>query len=122
MTDALNALLIGLRAQDFQESLRVTVSYGPKDVKFKKTLLIGKAATLAMHLRGLLFIDSMTQLEYAAASLGISSLELPAVLHELEVVDFLSVVRKDVAVHGFMDSSEGAGRMGRVLVGGWRKS
>jgi hypothetical protein len=86
-------LQIALRAQDFHESLRVTGVFGPKEVKFKRTLLIGKAASLAMHLRGLLFVEDPTQLEYVAASLGIPALELPTVLRELEVIDFLSVVK-----------------------------
>jgi hypothetical protein len=85
--------VIGLRAQDFHESLKLTGSFGPKDVHFKRTLLIGKAASLAMHLRGLLYVEDITQLEYAASSLGIGSLELPAVLRELEEVDFVSVVQ-----------------------------
>lgn len=89
----MDSLLIGLRAQDFHESLKNTRAFGPKDVHYKKTLLIGKAAGLAMHLRGLLYAKDYTQLEYAAASLGISSLELPVVLNELEEVDFISIVR-----------------------------
>lgn len=87
-------LIIGLRAQDFHESLKDTGSFGPKDVHYKRTLLVGKAAALAMHLRGLLYIDKAEQLEYAASSLGISSLELPTVLKELEEIDFVKVVRK----------------------------
>lgn len=87
----MDSLLIGLRVQDFHESLKVVSAFGPKEVKFKKTLLIGKAASLAMHLRGLLYVENLEQLEYAAASLGINSLELPAILHELEVLDFVSV-------------------------------
>src|SRR5438552_2805946 len=86
-------LIVGLRTQDFHESLKVTSTFGPKDVHYEKTLLVGKAASLAMHLRGLLFIEDEKQLKYAASTLGISSLELPAVLHELEEVDFLSVVK-----------------------------
>src|SRR5262249_32810885 len=86
-------LIIGLRAQDFHESLRLIGAFGPKEVHYKRTLVIGKAASLAMHLRGLLYVDDLTQLEYAAAALGIGSLELPAVLRELEEVDFVSVVK-----------------------------
>lgn len=89
----MDSYLIGLRAQDFQESLKNIAAFGPKEVHYKRTLLIGKAATLAMHLRGLLFIKDYTQLEYAAATLGTSSIELPMVLKELEEVDFLSVIR-----------------------------
>lgn len=113
----MDALLIGLRAQDFSESLKNTATFGPKEVHYKQTLLIGKAATLAMHLRGLLYVDNYQQLEYAAATLGISSLELEAVLHELEVVDFISIVRSgqnirriDIRVpqfrSGYMDLGE----------------
>ena len=89
----MDVLHVGLRAQDVYESLKELRSFGPKDVKYKQTLLIGKAASLAIHLRGLLYVDDLTRLEYAASSLGISSLELPAVLAELEELDFLSVVR-----------------------------
>jgi len=95
----MDSLLIGLRAQDFHESLKNTTTFGPKDVHYKNTLLIGKAAALAMHLRGLLYINNYTQLEYAAASLGISSLELPLVLDELEEVDFVSIVRLGSKIH-----------------------
>lgn len=89
----MDSLIIGLRAQDCHEGLKNTSTFGPKDVHYKKTLLIGKAASLAMHLRGLLFIQDYTQLEYAAASLGITSLEINSILRELEEVDFISVVR-----------------------------
>lgn len=89
----MDSVLIGLRAQDFHESLKNTSAFGPKEVCYKKTLLVGKAAVLAMHLRGLLYVKDYTQLEYAAASLGISSLELPVVLHELEEIDFISIVK-----------------------------
>jgi len=88
-----NKVQIALRAQDFHESLRVTSVSGPKEVAFEQTLLIGKAACLAMHLRGLLFVDNLPQLKYVAASLGIPALELPAVLRVLEDVAFVSVVK-----------------------------
>ncbi len=90
----MDSLVVGLRAQDCHEGLKNTSTFGPKEVHYKKTLLIGKAASLAMHLRGLLFINDLTQLEYAAASLGITSLEVNAVLHELEQVDFISVNKR----------------------------
>lgn len=89
----MDSLLIGLRSQDIHESLKNTSTFGPKEVHYRKTLLIGKAASLAMHLRGLLYIKDYIQLEYAAASLGISSIELPTVLHELEEIGFISIVR-----------------------------
>lgn len=89
----MDPVLIGLRSQDYHESLRTVGTFMPKDVHFKKTLLIGKAASLAMHLRGLLYIDNYQHLEIAAVSLGIGSLELDLVLKQLEAVDFISVVR-----------------------------
>lgn len=85
--------LIGLRTQDFHDSLKVVTTFGPKEVKFKNTLLIGKASSLAMHLRGLLYIEQYEQIEYAAASLGINSIELPAVLRELETIDFIRITK-----------------------------
>jgi hypothetical protein len=90
----MDSMYVGLRSQELHEGLKEYTSFGPKDVHFKKTLLIGKAAVLAMHLRGLLYIDDYTQLEYAAAALGITSLELGPVLRELEELDFVSVVRE----------------------------
>ena len=89
----MDSVIIGLRSQDIHESLKNTAAFGPKEVHYKKTLLIGKAAALAMHLRGLLYIKDYIQLEYAAASLGISSIEMPAVLQELEEIDFISIAR-----------------------------
>jgi len=69
-----------------------------------------------MHLRGLLYIDNYTVLKYAAGQLGIGALELPAVLHELEAVDFVSVIkageqikRVDIRVPEFRDGYEDLG-------------
>src|SRR5437870_3181301 len=87
----MDAAAIGLRCQDFHDSLRNTVATPAKEVSFEQTLLIGKAASLAMHLRGLPLVANMTQLKYAASQLGIGSLELDAVLRELEVIDFVLV-------------------------------
>jgi len=113
----MDKLAIGLRTQDFHEGLREIRAYGPKEAHFGNTLLIGKAGTLAMHLRGLLYIDNYTVLKYAAGQLGIGALELPAVLHELEEVDFVSVKktgervqRVDIRVPEFRDGYEDLGR------------
>lgn len=118
----MDSLVVGLRAQDCHEGLKNTSPFGPKEVHFKKTLLIGKAASLAMHLRGLLFISDYTQLEYAAASLGITSLEISAVLHELEQVDFVSVNRRgdvvqriDIRVPEFRSGYEDLGERWKQL-------
>lgn len=83
----------GLRAQDFHEGLRETKTFGPKEAYFEKTLRIGKAAVLAMHLRGLLYVDDYTVLKFAAAQLGIGGSELPVILGELEEIDFVRIKR-----------------------------
>lgn len=109
---------IGLRAQDFHESLRDTVPSGPKDAYFKNTLLIGKAAALAMHVKGLSFIENIHNLGYAAAELGITGIELDAVLRQLEIVDFVRVVRSgevvkrvDIRVPEFRSGYEDLGEL-----------
>lgn len=94
MTTPMDKHMLGVRAQDFHEGLKEVASYGPKEVHLKKTLLIGKAATLAAHLRGLNAVDDHEALTYLAADLGISGLELDRVLRELEEVDF-ATVKKD---------------------------
>ena len=91
--NSLDSLYIGLRSQDFHEGLKLTANFPVKDVHYKKTILIGKAATLAMHLRGLLYIENYQSLEYAASNLGINAYELERVICELEEVDFVRVTR-----------------------------
>jgi hypothetical protein len=112
----MDKLAVGLRAQDFHEGLREIKAYGPKEAHFDTTMLIGKAGTLAMHLRGLLYIDDYMVLKYAAGQLGIGAIELPAVLHELEEVDFVSVIktgekikRVDIRIPEFRDGYEDLG-------------
>jgi len=112
----MDKLAVGLRTQDFHEGLREIKAYGPKEAHFGTTLLIGKAATLAMHLRGLLYIDNYMVLKYAAGQLGIGVLELPTVLRELEEVDFVSVIKEgeqikrvDIRVPEFRDGYEDLG-------------
>jgi hypothetical protein len=117
----MDSITIALRAQDFHEGLRHVGTFGPKDVYYSKTLIIGKAATLAMHLRGLLYINDFMQLQYAASSLGIGQ-ELPLVLHELEEVDFLSIVRTgeeikriDLKIPEFRDGYNDLGERWKLL-------
>ena len=114
----MDPILAGLRTQDFHESLRDTGVSGPKEVHYHKTLLVGKAASLAMHLRGLQYVGSDTQLRYAAASLGISAFELSHVLRELEKIDFISISRSedevkrvDVRVPTFRSGYEELGKL-----------
>lgn len=90
----INRHMIGVRAQDFHEGLKEVASYGPKEAHLRNTLLIGKAATLAAHLRGLNVVEDHEALTYLAAELGISGLELDRVLSELEEVDF-ATIKKD---------------------------
>jgi hypothetical protein len=66
----MDKLAVGLRTQDLHEGLREIKAYGPKEAHFGTTLLIGKAGTLAMHLRGLLYIDNYTVLKYAGGWRG----------------------------------------------------
>lgn len=87
----MDKLSIGLRTQDFHEGLRETKTFGPKEAYFEKTLRIGKASVLAMHLRGLQYVDDYMALKFAAAQLGIGGSELPLILRELEEVDFVRV-------------------------------
>lgn len=117
----MDSIAIALRAQDFHEGLRPVGAFGPKDVLYSKTILIGKAATLAMHLRGLLYVKDVTQLQYAASSLGIGQ-ELPLVLKELQEVEFLSIVGKednikriDLKIPEFRDGYSDLGEKWKLL-------
>lgn len=91
--EAISPESAALRSQDFHEALRDHVAYAPAEVDFRNTLLIGKAAELAMHLRGLLVVRDERALRYAATQLGIRGGEFEPVIRELEEVDFVSVVR-----------------------------
>ncbi len=118
----MDKLNIGLRTQDFHEGLRETKAFGPKEAYFENTLLIGKAAVLSMHLKGLLYVDDYTILKYAAGQLGIGALELPSVLEELEAIDFVSTVRSgdtikrvDIRVPEFRTGYEELGERWNIL-------
>ena len=89
---------IGLRAQDFHDGYRDVVTYTPRDVYLRNTLLIGKAATLSMHLRGIGYISNYEYLIMMAAELGINSIELETVLSELEEVKFARVVKEGSSI------------------------
>ncbi len=83
-----------LRAQDYHDGLRDVQTVGLIQVEMAKTLLVGKAASLAMHLKGLLTIDDIAAFKYMAADLGITPLELDSVLRELQELDFVRVIRR----------------------------
>lgn len=84
-----------MRAQDFHDALRNFQSFGSKEAYFGKTLTIGKAASLAMHLRGIPYISGYDSLVYIGSSLGITFTELDRVLKELQEVDFVRIVQDD---------------------------
>jgi len=83
----------GLRSQDYHDGLRDVQTTGLIQVEMARTLVIGKAATLAIHLKGLLTIEQIDAFQYMAADLGITPLELDGVLKELEELEFIRVVR-----------------------------
>ena len=85
--------LIGIRAQDFHEGLKEVPTDPLIEVEFRNTVLIGKAATLAMHLKGLLHVSDYRALQYMAAQLGIRVNELDVVLKELHEIEFINVVK-----------------------------
>lgn len=82
-----NKRKIGLRIHDIAEGLKEIQPTGPA-TQFKNTLLLGKAASLALHLKGHDVIENMEAFEYAAGELGIG-LELESVLRELEEIEFI---------------------------------
>ena len=83
---------IAIRAQEFHEGLRDVAAFGPKERHLRNTLTVGKAGTLASHLKGLDHIDNPEALYTLAAELGINGTELEVVLRVLEEVDFATVV------------------------------
>ncbi|WP_152426751.1 hypothetical protein [Paramagnetospirillum caucaseum] len=83
---------IALRAQDFHEGLRSLRAYGPKEAYLRNTLLIGKTATLASHIKGIDYIENSEALYGLAAELGINGTELEVVLRTLEEADFARIV------------------------------
>lgn len=88
-------LAIALRAQDHHEGVK-ELSVDPiVEVEFNKTILIGKAAALAMHLRGLLYVNDYKALQYSAAQLGIRASDLDLVLRELEEIGFVRVLKEN---------------------------
>ena len=51
MPNELSKSTIGLRAQESHEGLKDITAFGLKEAYLEKTILIGKAASLATHLR-----------------------------------------------------------------------
>lgn len=96
---AVSDFVVGLRAHDFHEGLRYIVDSRTKDAFFNNTVLIGKAASLAMHLRdlGALYLPDV-ELRCAASMLGIGGVELDRVLTELQEVDFITVIKSGSSI------------------------
>lgn len=93
MSRKLDKSTIGIRAQEYHEGLKDIPAFGPREVHLENTLLVGKVASLATHLKGLDYVEDITALTYLAAELGISGTELRVVLTELEEVGFARVVK-----------------------------
>ncbi|MBC9786565.1 hypothetical protein H1S01_19100 [Heliobacterium chlorum] len=62
------------------------------DINLGSTILIGKAASLASHLRGVQVIDSFEGLVALAGKLRITSVELPQVLQILDEIRYINIV------------------------------
>ncbi|HZO75804.1 MAG TPA: hypothetical protein VFB60_26625 [Ktedonobacteraceae bacterium] len=91
MLEKMSKSSMGMRAQEFHEGLKDTINFPLKDMYMEKTLLVGKAATLATHLKGRDYIEDYQTLKGLASQLGISGIELRHVLRELEEIDFATV-------------------------------
>lgn len=87
---------IGIRSLDIQTGL-YKYSDPILDLKIGETILIGKAASLASHLRGIQVIEDYEALKALASKLGINATELHSVLeilHEIEIVRIIGNKRK----------------------------
>lgn len=82
---------IGIRALDMQTGL---YKYNDSllDLKIGETMLIGKAASLASHLRGIQVVEDYDALKVLASKLGITSTELVTVLNILQEVELIRIV------------------------------
>lgn len=84
---------IGIRSLDIQTGL---YKYNDPilDLKIGETILIGKAASLASHLRGIQVIEDYEALKALASKVGISSTELVGVLEILHEIEYVRIVGK----------------------------
>lgn len=82
---------IGIRALDMQTGL---YKYNDSllDLKIGETMLIGKAASLASHLRGIQVVEDYDALKVLASKLGITSTELVTVLNILQEIELIRIV------------------------------
>lgn len=96
----LSGELKAIRAHDMQPGLS-GVNMGLVNANMKKVKLVGAAAQIASLIKGINVI-SYNALEVAAGDLGIDENLLEKALHELEEVDFVSVIKKS----GYIDRVE----------------
>ena len=87
----MNNIDIGIRALDIQTGL-YQYSDSILDLKISETILIGKAASLASHLRGIQVIEDYDALKVLASKLGISSTELATVLDILQEIELIKII------------------------------
>ena len=82
---------IGIRSLDIQTGL---YKYNDSilDLKIRETILIGKAASLASHLRGIQVVEDYEALIVLASKLGISSTELLTVLEILDEIEYIRII------------------------------
>lgn len=82
---------IGIRSLDIQTGL---YKYDDPilDLKIGETLLIGKAASLASHLRGIQVVEDYEALKALAGKLGINAIELLSVLEILDEIEYIRVI------------------------------
>lgn len=82
---------IGVRSLDIQSGL-YRFNDSLIDIKLRKTTSIGKAASLATHLRGLQVIENYDGLIALASKLGISAIELESILSTLDEIEYVRVI------------------------------
>lgn len=82
---------IGIRSLDIQTGL-YKYSDPILDLKIGETILIGKAASLASHLRGIQVIEDYEALKALASKLGINATELLSVLEILHEIEYIRVI------------------------------
>jgi hypothetical protein len=84
---------IGLRVLDIEHGFRETRPDAQIQGELANSLLLGKAANIALHLRGFNVISDLRGLRYVAAELGVGSTELTSVLYELEAMERVRLIR-----------------------------
>jgi hypothetical protein len=111
----------GLRVLDIEHGLRAVQPTGIIEAEFADTLLLGKAANLGLHLRGLNVVP-YDGLRYVAGEVGVRATELQTVLRELEEIGWVRLVgsgtdikRVEVLVPSLRDGFDTIGARWRDL-------